>query len=440
MKYISVLACYFILFCSHSQNHQLIDTTDYKKREALIKQFKAKHELFNKQLKTSYKGKIRKEVLNFYKESNSQFLEIIENKKLLFEKGFQNYIDSLCLKLKQKNPKLKNENISLYLAKNPSPNAFNIGDGTIILNIGLFSFFQNEYQLLSVISHEVAHQVLEHSKKSIEKRAHINTSVLSSSSNTSRSIKTGKYKRGTRSFNLLKDLLYADGEDRRQHEIEADSLGYILYRNMNLPKTEFTNALLLLKKYDSVPAIMVDSTIYTKLFDIPKQPFESHWLKNEDFKDYNYEFYKSKMDLDSLKDHPEIEERITKLKASFLELNSDTKSTQLPLNNSFNNLNQIAKQSSPENLYYLNEYGLSIYLILNRLETNFNGANHAYYKKWLGINFEAIHEAKKRYQLNRYVDRLAPNEQSLSYQRFLNFIWNLNLNEIKTIADYYNKS
>jgi hypothetical protein len=71
---------------------------------------------------------------------------------------------------------------------------------------------------------------------------------------------------------------------------------------------------------------------------------------------------------------------------------------------------------------------------LNRLENNYDDN---YLKKWLGINFEGLYDAKKKYQLNRYVDRLVPNEQSESYQKFLNFIWNLNLAEIGTIANHY---
>ena len=72
---------------------------------------------------------------------------------------------------------------------------------------------------------------------------------------------------------------------------------------------------------------------------------------------------------------------------------------------------------------------------MKRLEEE---SDDSYYKKWLGINFNAIYEAKKKYQLNRYVDRLVPNKQSESYQKFINFIWNLDLNEIKVIADHYN--
>ncbi|WP_299549908.1 M48 family metalloprotease [Seonamhaeicola sp.] len=432
MKYTFFLIGLFITSLSFSQNLQLIDTTDYEKRKRLVTQFETKYEHFNKGLKVSYKGAMRKQVQGFYKESQASFLEIIKNKKLLFEKDFQSYVDSLALVLKSNNVLLNDEAVNLYLAKNPMPNAFSIGDGTLILNIGLFSFLENEHQLLSVISHEVAHQVLEHTKESIEKRAEINTTVLSRNSYESRSITAKKYKRGTRSFNLLKDLLYAEGEERRQQEIEADSLGYILYKNTNAPKSEFVNSLRLLQKYDSVPSITVDSLIYRKLFDLPTLAFNNKWLKQEDFNDYNYNHYKSKIDRDSLKDHPEIEQRIAKLQASFSELKEA--SPGKPTDSTFYKLQGIARQASVENLYLLNEYGLSTYLILKRLEDNID---NSYYRNWLGVNFKAIYDAKKNYRLNRYIDRLAPNEQSESYQNFLSFMWNLKLDEIEKIADYY---
>jgi hypothetical protein len=63
----------------------------------------------------------------------------------------------------------------------------------------------------------------------------------------------------------------------------------------------------------------------------------------------------------------------------------------------------------------------------------------AYYKKWLGYCFSKIYEGRKNYKLNRYLDRIDPKEQSESYQQYLSFVWNLRLNEIKEIADFYSK-
>ncbi|MGZ0017831.1 M48 family metalloprotease [Yeosuana sp. AK3] len=435
MKQTFLFICWLSFFYSFGQNFQIIDTSDYKLRQRLIKSFEANYELFNQNIKQSYKGATKKELLKIYEQSQSKVIELIENKKLLFEASFQNYADTLYAELKASNPILQKEQIKLFISKNTSPNAISIGDGTIFLNIGLFSFLENKYQLQSVIAHEVGHQLLQHTKNNIEKRARINTQVLSNKSIASRSIQTKKYNKSAQSFNLLKDLLYEEGELRRQQEIEADSLGFMLYKNTHHSKTEYVNTLVTLKTYDSVPSIEIDSTVYFKIFNLPNQNFKNSWLENEDFKNYNYEFYKSKIDLDSLREHPDLTFRIDKLYASFSEIKNENLEPH-KTDETFKNLQQTARKAYVENLYFLNEYGLSTYLILKRLENNYDDV---YYKKWLGINFESIYEAKKKYQLNRYVDRLIPNEQSKSYQTFLNFIWNLSLNDIKTIADYYNQ-
>ncbi|MFL1011336.1 M48 family metalloprotease [Flavisericum labens] len=432
MKYF--YCCVFLCsyFACFSQNHQLIDTTDYDKRKLLISKIEGENEIFTKEIKSSYKGKLRKEVLSFYEESQNRFLELIKNKKFLFQERFENYSDSLFSTLAQNNPIVKEKKISLFLAKTPSPNAFSIGNGSIILNVGLFSFLDNEQQLLSIMAHEAAHEVLQHTKRSIESKAKLNISVLAKNSGLYRSIKAEKFNRGSRSFDMLKNLLYEDGEKQRKNEVEADSLGYLLYKNTGASKTEYINALLKLKKYDSVPAIVLDSATYKKVFDLPEQPFKKAWTEREDFGVYNYDNYKEKIDLDSIQDHPEVQQRIDKLQSTFPELNDSN--IHITVNNTFKDLKRIANLAYAENLFYLNEYGLSTYLILKHLEDNYDDP---YFQKWLSINFNAIYDAKKKYQLNRYVDRIAPAEQSQSYQRFLNFIWNLNLNEIKIIATYY---
>ncbi|GAL66560.1 M48 family metalloprotease [Jejuia pallidilutea] len=435
MKYFLSFCFFYVLTWSYCQNHQLIDTTDYEKHKLLIETFKDKNEKFNQDIKSNYKGKLRKEILGIYTEYQSHLNEILENKKLLFDSRFGTYLDSLFNTLVENNPDLKDENIKVFLSKEPSPNAFSIGNGTIVTNIGLFCSLENEYQLLSVIAHEAAHELLKHSHNSIVNQSNLNVSILGNNSKFSRNLKLHKYNKGAISFEKLKNLLYEEGEIKRQNEIAADSLGYLLYKNCNVPKKEFLNALITLQKYDSVPSIALDSSIYFKTFDLPELPFNKAWMKNEDFNAYNYNFYKEKIDKDSIKDHPEIENRVVKLKQYFKELdNKAPKINTIHKDSIFIKLQRLANKAYVENLFYSNEYGLSIYLILKRLENNFDDI---YLKKWLGINFNAIYEAKKKYQLNRYVERVVPKEQSKSYQQFLNFIWNLKLSEIKAIAEYY---
>jgi hypothetical protein len=58
----------------------------------------------------------------------------------------------------------------VILAANPMPNAFSIGDGTIIVYTGLLAGLENEDQVAFVLCHEIAHYLLEHSTKGLEKQ------------------------------------------------------------------------------------------------------------------------------------------------------------------------------------------------------------------------------------------------------------------------------
>ena len=89
------------------------------------------------------------------------------------------------------------------------------------------------------------------------------------------------------------------------------------------------------------------------------------------------------------------------------------------------------------NFYQSEDYGVGIYSALQFLQKE--DPDIDYYKYWLGKNFEKIYEARKNYKLNRYLDRVDPKNQSESYQQFLNFMWNLSLDDIKYITEFYNK-
>ena len=157
-------------------------------------------------------------------------------------------------------------------------------------------------------------------------------------------------------------------------------------------------------------------------------------MKSEDFSLYNYDFYKDKLDKDSLASHPEMTKRIELLQKNFDELKSPEEALKPDKN--FENLQKIAKMEILPNLYHSEDYGVGIYAAMQFLQDK---EDEEYNKKWLGKFFDKIHEARKNYNLNRYLDRVDPKNQSKSYQQFLNFMWNLNMEDIKNIADFYNK-
>ena len=416
---------------SFSQNYTALDTTDYIKRTAFIKKVNEKHTLLKETFKKKYSKKIRKEITTSYEDLFKNFSKDIENKKLVFNSEFSDYIDSLTFSIIKSNKVLLHENLEVYITKYNAPNALSMGNGYILLNMGLFKYLDNEAQLTAVLSHEIAHQVLKHSEKSIHYNAVSETSF--EKQKQANRIKKKKYNKQSEAFSTFKNILYSNKKKRRKQEIEADSVGFLLFKNTNHPPKEFLNALSLLAKLDTLPNIELQKTTYQKFFDLPKQPFKEAWLKIENFNSYNYEHYKNKINNDSLKSHPELIERIHHLKTIFWnEIVIEKKENPYYR---FKKLQKIARYEDVANLNYTKDYGLSIYLTLYKLE---NKPDDLYFKKWLGVNFNKLYEAKKKYQLNKYVDRLVPNKQDQSYQQFLSFIWNLRLNEIKIIADYYN--
>ena len=144
--------------------------------------------------------------------------------------------------------------------------------------------------------------------------------------------------------------------------------------------------------------------------------------------------FKEKINKDSISSHPETIDRINRINTLFPETkikNDVTKSKD------FEEISKIADLEIVPNLYFKENYGDAIYICLLSLQKENN--QQTYYNYWLGVCFQKIYEARKKYTLNRYLDKIDPNNQSESYQQFLSFIWNLRTDEIKEIADYYSK-
>lgn len=433
LKNLVCISFFLFSYISFGQQFQALDTVNFEQREKLIKEYENAHKLQYKRLKKSHKGKLRKEIINIYKRSNEEFLKNIRKKRFIFDTRYTSYIDSVLQVLKEANPRLQNKDLNVYISKHTSINAMSIGNGHFIMHLGLFKYLENEGQFVSVLAHEIAHGELNHVEQSIMHQAALGSSKVRRLQ--AREIRRQKYNQYDKSFTILKNIMYDDSKKRRRREMLADSIGYELYRNTGFEKISFINSLKLMEKYDSLPSISLDSTVYKRFFDLPDQPFKGEWLNMEEFSNYDYSKYKEKINKDSIKSHPEVRQRIEKLAKDFKELQADRKASSNE-GSTFKKLQQIARQEDVATLYYLEKYGLSIRLILYKLAKN---PEDTYLKKWLGQNFLALYEAKKKYQLNRHVDRIIPKDQSLNYQQYLNFIWNLRLPELKAIGDYYSK-
>lgn len=425
-KLISILLLNFFVF-TFGQLYKPLDTADYVQRKDFLKSFSINTENLGKKSRSDYPGKRGNELSKIYKEVDKDFEQKVKDKDFVFNSVFDTKVKSLIERLRKNNPQIP-QNLKILIAKDNTPNAYCFADGTFVINMGLFNWLNNDDQLAAVIAHELGHKISEHTLKaflSIIDQNQMDRLVV-------QNIKSTKENRNQRAFDVLKNRIYRKGAENRKQEMQADSLGYAVFKNSDFKKSEFINTLKRLEDFDTISPRELKIETYKKYFNLPKQEFKDKWLKKEDFSLYNYNHFKEKLNKDSLKTHPEIVLRINNLKKIFPELK--TKVADEKPSESYVALEKIARMETLPNFYHSEDYGVGIYASLQFLQ---DGEEEKYYKSWLGKCFAKIYEARKNYNLNRYLDRVDPKNQSESYQQFLNFMWNLSLDEIKNIADYY---
>ena len=414
-----------------SQTYTPIDTANLEIRKQESKLFLSNEKLFYKSLNSGYSFGERALIKRKYDSMDKAFNEDILNGQFIFDKRFDRMIDSILTELQATNPQIPKD-LKFYISRNLPLNATSFGNKIFSINLGSFYFLQNDDQIAAVISHEIAHLILNHTIRNMQHQYMLNKS--SDIRSEIFDIRNEKNNQGEKAYNKLRNILYEDGRLNKKQELEADSLGYVIYRKTKFNKGDYVKDLMLSEMYDTLRPAGLDIQTYKKVFNLPQLPFKEEWLKKEDFSNYNYSKFKDRYNEDSINSHPETVKRIALLKKTFPELmNTDSLHAATP---QFLKLQQIAKYEQPPSLMIQEEYGLGVYICLLRIQEN---DKDEYYTEWLGKFFDKITDARKHYLLNRYLDRLDPKNQSESYQQFLNFMWNLNLKELEKITEHYTK-
>lgn len=413
-----------------AQSYKPIDTADYLERKNFLTNYTKDTEVFNKRQKEKYEGKTGRELTNSLSRFQKYFQEEVKSKNFVFNTVFNKYVNTVVDQILKSNS-LNFPNLKILVEKDNTPNAYCMGDGTLVVNMGLFYWVDNQDQFASVICHELGHLFLDHTIKTqladmkFEKNGKEEFKSLVSERNN----------KGEKAYQIYKRQLYKFSAEKRKQENEADSLGYVYYLKSNFAKSEFKNALVMLKKFDSISPKVLKTETYKQFFDLPEHPFKEKWLQKEDFSTYDYSHYKEKIDKDSVASHPELDLRIKYLDTQFPDQNVTAKKVESSAE--FQVLEKTARLEFLPNFYQSEDFGVGIYSALQLLQNETQETD--YYKYWLGKNFEKIFEARKNYKLNRYLDRVDPKNQDESYQQFLNFMWNLSLDDLKYIAEFYNK-
>ncbi|GAA4760255.1 MULTISPECIES: M48 family metalloprotease [Flavobacterium] len=424
MKILNILfLIVFSLKCFGQERIELLDTINSNSfKHELSEFYKLKYTTFNESLDVNSvnKSKLSK---NIYLEYQKEFLEKIGNNNFISDKNLNDYAQKLLFEILDIN-KLAKKDYRVLVSNDSEKNAYNTGDGTIVVNYGLFTVLDNEDELVFVLCHEIGHQVLQHVKKEVDNFVSLNTSeeII----NKTKEIKNLKYNRSKAANTFLLKLNYKNYFHRRKKEIEADSLGFHFYSKT---KRDLNNSISLLNKLDDSNKEMDSLTVrdYKTLFETETYKIKNKYFEVEEsiFKKYDY---KPAYQIDSLKTHPDCLYRIKNLQ-KFIN-NQNIKAID---SSKFIELKKKANYQNLYNLYVRGEFGICLYESLKE----YKKTSSKFYKDLIFLNLIEIQKAKRNQTISKYIPQMDLVYNSPSLNRFINIINNLKNTDLEIIIQKF---
>ena len=423
------LFLFVFIFPIRAQIYIPVDTLNSPKGE-LIKHFQVGTKELEREFK-SFPVTNKKMIRGFVDSRKKMFEELTKSQYFYFDPELEDYINGLLVDIAETN-NIDPRPLKIFLSRDTAPNAFSLGDGNFVFNLSLLNRLENEDELKFIIAHELAHYQLNHLQKRIETRMKLSTSEDYVSKQ--KEIKKSRYNKFSKSLEYYRDLLYENQTVGRKGELEADSMGYALIKN--IIRTPY-HAISALEKLDTVsPSDLykIDLEMLKAHFSTPITAFKEEWLAGYDFSKYNYQ--RGKMDIfgfhkDSLLSHPEMKERILELKKLIPEHISSEKQEIDP----FQELKEKIRFENIYAHYCMEEYGRGIYLIIQLQNSrNFDENEALFYKKMLSLFYEKLREARLSFTYKKYVDDVNVTFFSEEYNLFLTILDNLRASDLQTFA------
>jgi predicted Zn-dependent protease len=405
-----------------------LDTLHLQDKKKLKDKYNKRKNLFLSQLNHIHAKKETKEIKAIFEENYKDINNKIDRNELIFDSPLNNYLNDLGASIQKENPEIPKD-ISILISREYSINAFNRGEGTIIVNNYLLNALDHEDQLVYILCHEMAHQTLNHVLESVTKYVQSNNSLELKTQ--TKQLKKQKYNQKTKAENLLMEIAYKNSAINREKEIQADSLGYVFYSRLNRAPYQVIKTLEMLRDSDKEGDSLAIKD-YEKLFTSFKLQTKEQWFKIDSFDQYNYQ-KNTKFNTDSLRTHPNCDIRIEKLANHSPEIKK-TIQQLTPSSETFLKWQKSAVYQNIQNEYFAKNYGNSLYEALKL----YNRKPDVLLKKWIGLNFTKLYEAKKAYELNKYISQVNIVKYTHSYNLFSTFIFNLTLSDLETICKSFN--
>ena len=311
---------FFHLICSTVFSQLRQPVYNLQKDDTVLRRNYYEQALQNKnKLVNSLTATYKKDYQEIYESRFATVAELLQSSRPVTETEANNYLQSLLKKIIDVNPELKSREMRLVFSRDWWPNAYSIGEGTLVVNAGLMIYLANEAELAFVLCHELAHFFLDHSNSSIKK--HVETINSEAFKKEIKRLQKEEYRVNQQLEALLKPIIMSSRSHRRENEAEADRVAFIFMKKTGYDCNAISSCLQMLGHVD-------DTTSFKPLdvqqaFSFTEYPFKKRWIQKEsvlfsELKEDDSPL--TKREKDSMQTHPDCDKRIELLKDSIAQL------------------------------------------------------------------------------------------------------------------------
>jgi hypothetical protein len=293
---------------------------NFQKDDTVLRHTYYEQALQNKKLLISSLGPTyKKDYQEIYESRFATVAGLLQSTRPVTEPESNNYLQSVLKKIIDVNPELKGKEIRLVFSRDWWPNAYSVGEGTLVVNAGLMIYLNSEAELAFVLCHELAHYYLDHSNKAIKK--HVETVNSEAFKKEIKRLEKEQYRVNQQLEALLKPILMKNRSHGRENEAEADRYAFIFMKKTGYDCNAISSCLAMLGHVDDTSSFKPLDV--QQAFNFTEYPFKKRWIQKEsvlfsELKDDDSPL--SKSEKDSLKTHPDCDKRIQLLKDSIAQL------------------------------------------------------------------------------------------------------------------------
>lgn len=410
---------------------QLKPVYDFQQDDTLLRKTYYEQALAQQKKLISSLGKeYRDDYKTVYEDRFKSVAGLLKSRRVVTAAEAHDYLGTILKKITDANPELKEVTIRLLFSRDWWPNAYSMGEGTIVINAGLLVYLDNEAELVFVLCHELAHYYLDHSNKSIRKN--IETINSEEFKKEIKRLSKEEYRVGEQLELLVRKLAFGHLRHSRENEAEADRQAFAFMKKTGYDCRGIISCLRLLDKID-------DSLLYKpldpgQLFNFKEYPFRKKWVEKEsaifgEMKENDSPL--TKAEKDSLKTHPDCEKRIFLLQDSVAHIVTGKKFLVNEV--LFNRLKKIFIVEMTEQQFRDNNLTRNMYYCLLMLQ---GGENIPFAVYSIARDLNLAYEKQKAHRLGTMTDKETRGYRA-DYNLLLRMVDRLRLEELADLNYYF---